>query len=251
VRVACLVVVSLGCGRLSFDPLVTATDASTDVLQDAEIPLNCTGRIICDGFEGTNLAPNWNTQTASGTVAIDTMRSHRGGRALRAHTNAGISGDSRKAEIVDTTQLPTNATPRILYTRMWGYFPSPHANAYNQYITYANTSGNGFAMGDRNLNITTNHFDAVAFGESGTTQLPRDRWVCLQFEAPTNQTGTVRAFIDGNEVTDIALAVTAPEAAMTQLFIGIDWAGLSMTIPAVDVWLDDLIVDDSPISCAD
>ena len=246
---ACLVVVSLGCGRLSFDPL--ATDSVSDAASDAEIPLNCTGRIICDGFEGATFAPNWNQQTSNGTVTIDSLKVHRGARALHAHTDAGIAGDSRKAELLDSTQLPTNANARILYARMWGYFPSPYPNAYNQYITYANTSGNGFAMGARNLNITTNHFSAVDFGESTSTQLPRDRWVCLQFEAPTNQTGTIRAFIDGIEVTDIALPVTPPEATMTQLYIGLDWSGLAMTIPAFDAWFDDIIVDDAPISCTD
>lgn len=247
----CLVVVSLGCGRLSFDPLASDTRADAANDSPSELPLNCSGRLICDGFESATLASSWSSQTVNGNLVVDSVRTHRGTRALHVHTDAGVIGDVRKAEILSSSQLPTNATPRILYARAWVYFPSPHANAYNQFITFSNTSGNGFSLGNRDLNVITNHFAGGDFFESATTQVPLDRWVCFKYEAPLNQTGTVRSFVDGNEVTDIADPLTMPEGTMTQLYLGLDWAGLSETIPAIDVWLDDIIVDDAPISCAD
>ena len=247
-RLAWLLLV--GCGRVGFDPLAASTDATTQSVGDAPDPA-CANQLICDGFEGATFAANWNLAQLNGTISLDNTHVHRGTRALHAHTNAGASGDTRKAELSDSTSLPKTATPRILYARSWGYFLSPHHGAYNQFITFANGSGDGFAMGDRNLKMVSNHFNSTDFSESATKTLPLDRWVCLQFEIPTDQTGTMRGFVDGVEVADLALPISPAEAAMTQVFVGLDWPNLAQTIPAIDVWFDDIIIDVAPISCAD
>ena len=240
----------MGCGRVSFDPLETSTDATTTPAIDAPDPA-CGNQLICDGFEDAAFAANWNLAQINGTVSLDSTHVHRGTRALRAHTNAGALTDTRKAELSDSTSLPTTATPRILYARSWGYFPSPHHAAYNQFITFANGSGDGFAMGDQNLKMVSNHFNSAEFSESAMKTLPLDRWVCFQFEIPTDQTGTMRGSVDGLEVADLALPISPAEATMTQVFVGLDWPNLAQTIPPIDVWFDDIIVDDAPISCAD
>jgi hypothetical protein len=247
VRLAYLLVIA-GCGRVGFDPRASAGDA-TVTPNDAVDPV-CDGvRLICDGFESATIGGAWNSAQINGSVTIDSVHVHRGTRAFHAHTNAGASGDTRKAEVSDNTSLPMSSTPRILYARTWAFFPSPHNAAYNQFITFANGAG-GFALGDQNLEVVTNHFNSTDFAESATQALPLDRWACFQFEIPTDQTGTMRGFVDGVEVADLAVPISPAEATMTQVFIGIDW-NLDRTVPATDVWFDDVIVDDAPISCAD
>jgi hypothetical protein len=38
---------------------------------------------------------------------------------------------------------------------------------------------------------------------------------------------------------------------LTQLYLGLDWFNTPASFPASDLWLDELILDDKPVTCAE
>jgi hypothetical protein len=78
-----------------------------------------------------------------------------------------------------------------------------------------------------------------------------DRWVCLEWHLRVAASGWAKLYVDGAEVT----ALTAPQNTQPNPTLGAIGFGLvappgSSATAARDLFLDDIIVDNSPIGCA-
>ena len=185
-----------------------------------------------------------------GTIAIDNTRAYRGSSSVHVHINAITSATTNpRALLYGDAGLQTTVTG-IIYFRVWMYVQGPLPQMpFNQMINAANSSGVGISMGTRNGLIATNDYTDLMYSESATA-FPTDRWACLQLEIPSNTTGTTRAFLDGVELTDAALPKTTPQSPAEHVYLGIEWVGTPSSLPPADAWLDEIIVDTQPTTCA-
>jgi hypothetical protein len=257
-------VVLCGCGRFGFGSgtgsgsddaappgditrPMDAIDAPADV-PDAPSLLSCTGTFVCDGFDSGTLSTVWMLDTQGGTVTFDTTQSHRGGSSLLMHLDQVTSSTTNPRALIVTYQgLPITGT---IYTRAWFRFSSPMPTSpFAQIINYANTAGMGLSVGEASGKVTNNEYTTGGYMQSATP-LPLNTWTCLQFEAPSGISSTVRVRVDGTELTDIALPSASPQPAPNHLYIGLEWVGTLTSQPAFDVWMDDVIMSTSPTTCA-
>jgi hypothetical protein len=259
VRGGWLLVVA-GCGRVAFAPLAaddasdgggTMNDATDGAAIDGGASLCSVSspEIICDGFEDLTLASHWSKVENIGTVEIDTTRAYRGLQSLHARTNAATGSDMPVAELQSRRGLMMSYTGQV-HARVWAYFASPVDPEFDQLIIFADQSGVGVAMGAARGNIIANDFTDLNLVESTTHTMPKDRWTCLQFDAPSGMTGTIHTFVDGVEVTDVRLTKSNAQPPFDNVYIGLDWPSNAAALPAADAWFDEMILDDAPISCA-
>lgn len=259
-----IAVLLAGCGRLQFDSHAhddasagsadAATDAHIfDAAPDGVLATTCGtfGSLACDGFETGSIDPMWMLDTSAGTIALDASRAYRGSASVHVHINTiSASITNPRALLLGPAGIQTPVTGMI-YFRVWMYVSSPvfSVTLMNQLINAANQAGQGISMGLTNHLVANNDYTAGNYMES-TTQFPLDRWTCVQFEIPSNIVGTSRVFIDGAELTDIALTNTSPQPAPDHVYIGLEWVGSPSSMPAADAWVDEIIVDTSPTTCA-
>jgi hypothetical protein len=243
-----------GCGRVAFDARGDAMDANSGGGDsgggDAGAPVSCTaGMLICDSFEQGLATIGWNRGSLNGAIEADTTRAYRGTTSIHVHTNpiAGTSTNPR-AIMYSGQGLPITGT---LHARAWIYVQGPHApGEFDQLINFADIGGDGISLGTRNGVIAANDYTDIAYAESATAQLPIDRWACMQLSIPSGTTGTTRVYLDGTEVTDVALPKAIVQPEPTRIELGVQWVGTVSSWPATDVWFDELIIDDQPITCA-
>jgi hypothetical protein len=244
------------CGRVSFDP--TSDGGSGDGPIDARIdaapmlidaPASvCGGQRVCDGFEGGALNARWNLDVSRGSVAIDPSRSYRGASSLYVQTDQiTTSTIYPRASVQSYDGLPVTGT---VYVRVFIYLPTPLMNTFDQFVNFSNAGGQGVSMGTRNGKVVNNDYSASVFNESATA-FPFDRWACLQMTIPSDTAGTLRVFVDGTEVSDVAISTgPPPHPRPTHLYLGIDWPNTYTSLPPSEAWFDELLIDDAPLTCA-
>ena len=84
------------------------------------------------------------------------------------------------------------------------------------------------------------------------TALPTDRWTCVVFALDQGSPGALRAALDDSPVDDLELTgETNPSPALASVRIGAAFDQLAAAQGAVDLWVDELVVDDAPLDCLD
>jgi hypothetical protein len=204
---------------------------------------------LCDGFEAATISSaNWNQDTNGGTFTIDTGFAYRGNQSLHIHNNGSANaGANPFTNLTNFSAFPLSGTA---YARAFFYFPPSYPGAFNQVLNFANGSGDGAAFATKNGHPVLNDYTApTAYNESATT-IPTGKWVCLSLSiAQGASTGTAKLFVDDVEVADVtATGVGTP--TMSHIYIGVDWVNNPASFPANDVWVDEVIINDSPVTCA-
>ncbi len=237
---------------LSMPPdLVPPPDMASTDLQ----PSTCAGLsvLLCDGFESPTLAANWIQFHAPG-VGVYTIEPnpYRGHNSLHIHIDA-TSTNEPYAQIRSLQGLPQTTT---LYARVWAYFPSSFPTNFDQFINFTDSGQGGTAYCIVNNAPTNNDYGSQQFAQSTTATVPRDKWTCLQYEIPqpaaagTTVTGASRVFVDGAEVSDAAIT-NAMITQMIRIDFGPDLLNNSMPVGPADVWIDEIILDKNPTTCAE
>jgi hypothetical protein len=205
---------------------------------------------VCDGFEAPTLNARWTESVNNGGINVDNTRAYRGASSLHVSTAAtAAAGASPHANLITYDGMPINTT---LYARVFAWVPSTNNHdPFGQVLNFANGSGQGNAIAIENGRVVNNDYAGpTVFRESMTVSMPRDRWVCLEMEInQATATGTVKIFVDENEVTDITLS-GAPTPVYTHVYLGLDWSNTPANFGAQELWLDEIIIDDQPTSCA-
>ncbi|HZS41194.1 MAG TPA: hypothetical protein VFF06_30400 [Polyangia bacterium] len=205
---------------------------------------------LCDGFENPVIdGSTWQVHMTNGSVTLDPTFAFRGHSSLKLHHDAVTTstGGQANAAILESGTFPITGT---IYARAYFYFPTAVAPAVAQLINLVDSSGYGVSYvidhGHPGLN---DYAPPTAYSASAVENVPRGAWTCLQIQVPqTAATGDIHIFVDGTEVdTSLTGAQTPP---ITQLFFSLYYYQPPM-LAAEDVWLDEVIVDDKPISCAD
>jgi hypothetical protein len=206
--------------------------------------------IICDSFEAPLLdTSTWFEATAGGTVTIDSVHVNSGERALHLHVNPVAQGEFGHAFIGEGT---LSATADQLYARGYFYFPELSSMSFNL-MGYGQGS-DPFAALDvlvapaGNLQL----FQSV----SGQTQLdlgatpPIGEWFCVEWLVRFEPDERVRLWFENDESTDFDPAQPTVSDPRMQFFqVGPLFYYPPSNLPAFDMWVDDVVVDSSPIGC--
>ena len=70
-------------------------------------------------------------------------------------------------------------------------------------------------------------------------------------EMASGTTTPTRVFVNGTEVTDIMLPQTTPQPAPDHVNLGHEWVATISSQAAVDAWIDEVLIDTAPTSCAE
>ncbi len=234
------------CGRIGFDAAGDGGAGGSD--GTAASRCGSTAALLCDGFEGAVLDPRWQADTSHGTATRDATHAYRGsGSAHVRIAPIAASVTNPRGALLTYDALPISG---LLYVRAWMYFPAPlTTTAFIQLINFADDPGDGISLGVEDGLMVANDYTTGTYRQSATVDLPVDRWACLQFEMPSGTTDDVRELVDGGAVSDVTIAKAASQPAPTHLYLGVELVGTVASYPAVEAWIDELIVDDKPTTC--
>jgi hypothetical protein len=214
----------------------------------ARNPSLCPGTFkICDGFEDATINARWSQDTSGGTFTLDNTFSYRGNQSLHLHDNGAASaGADPFTNLVTHMAFPLSG---VAYARVFFYFPPTYPGAFNQVMNFSDESGNGVAFATKTDNPLLNDYTTpVAYNQSSTT-IPLGQWVCLSMSVVqgTNP-GAVKLFVKDAEVTDVTANNTGTPT-WSHIYIGMDWVGNPANQPATDIWIDEVVINDSPVLC--
>jgi hypothetical protein len=254
---ALLVALAAGCGRFGFsgnEPPGDAAgmgdgrrgDGAVDSSPDAAL-YACTGSELCSDFEnGTGL---W---MADPMVTIDTTRAHRGLQSVHVHSPAfGVATDSYHS-LYESATVTANINP--FYVRAWLWLSAlPATNNAMELITAERPGSAGdyvFVHSDRTA--VYSQYDTTIMNT--TTLIPTGGWFCLVWKV-TRDTGTAgRLDLTGDVTVSLVGSKTDSSATpMQYVTIGLGYSGTNVATaqPAQDLWIDDVIVAGTAVTCSD
>jgi hypothetical protein len=212
-------------------------------------PSECATALLCDGFEAAALDPQWQAVGAGGVATLDNTRAHRGTHSVHVHTDAAAANADPNAGIEVARVFPINGTA---WVRAWFYFPPTYPTNFDQVINFLDAGTGGSSYCTKNDVAVSNDYGASSgpsYLESART-IPLGTWTCLRMAlAQPGPTGDIHIYVDTNEASDAAL-LGAQVTPAARLLIGADYFG-NPAMGASDFWIDDVIVDNKPISCSD
>jgi hypothetical protein len=256
-----------GCGRYAFDDrsdaavtgghdaaIADASDAAAmpDAFDEAAA---CSGFALCDSFEGSSFAPVW--MLPSG-VTLDATHAHRGLQSAHSHMPALATGQMGVAQLGESRTLGGTTVPATFYVRAWFFLAAlPAGNNRLEIISVvsdvASATGDYMFVHSDDTVIYTQE-DALDDRAGGPP--PTNTWFCAVFRVTrgTNGTGSLAL------TSDVIPALSSPAATtdslatpIRQIWLGMELAGTNVfdPQPALDLWVDDVIVDTRPLTCED
>lgn len=208
----------------------------------------CSGAnvLLCESFETPLVLAGWSQSTRNGSLAIDNTHAFRGNSSLRSTIQSSGAGTSPFATVNQTKIFPVIG---VLYARVYVFFPSPLAPQFEQFLNFTDSGSTGISVATDTGAVTLDDYAGSVYVPT-TTQLPLDRWVCVQFDmSQGSPSGVVQISVDGNLLND--LPPMAPTPTAVNMFVGLDFNANNAAVPAYSAWFDELIVDNKPISCSD
>lgn len=256
-RVAVLLVAT-ACGRIDFGTVADAGASATgDTLDAADAgpdarTFSCAGYLICDDFEGS-IGPEW---TADLGVALDTTTAHRGASSVRMRMPALQAGEDRSVRLVNMTTLAT--VPAALWVRGWFRASGLPVSTNALELISIDRDGGGpaadyvFLRSDR-----AQVYNAPSLLQDSTSApAPLDTWFCVAFEVQfaTSATGSLEMTSDILDTISLTgVATNDATEPVDGLGVGPYFTGTNVDVPqpSFDIWVDDLIVHTSEITCDD
>ncbi len=244
VRTGLLVLALAGCGRLGFE-----IDDTGDA-HAADAPGASCAFDLCDDFEAEELDSS--TWIIDPLVARDTSVAHRGSASARMHLDALAANAAATAMLAESRTL---ASSREQWVRGWFRLSAlPTDGNELELIGLAQAVD---AVAVHSVFVGT---DQVGFtlqpgiSASTTKVLPTDTWFCLVWHVRLSASDGAMELdgdlFDGPSATG-GQTDTVPPIDVLRLGARFEASQVTASQPALDVWLDDVIVHSAPISCAD
>jgi hypothetical protein len=203
--------------------------------------------VLCEDFESQTIdASKWSI--IGDPVVVDTAMAHSGVASAHAHATAVAGGASGGSQI-GTDVLMQPALAAALHVRAWMYLPSSDAFAHPARLMAAQQGGSGSSL-FLNLSDQIMVSDTASGAHTSGTAPPRDRWFCVEWATDfSSANGDSTVSIDGTPAASITgtMALFSPPAS--RIVLGVYTYQPAAAQAALDVWLDDLIIDNKPIGC--
>jgi hypothetical protein len=245
------------CGRSGFD-LTTGDgpgasdgphDAPGDVSGDAA-PVCLASYELCDGFEGPAIdAATW---TITSGVTLDTTVAHRGSSSVHFQSTTIAMGQNAHFVMDETKTLLLGDT--TFYVRAYVRFASLPASTNGMELIAAEQGGSPASADYLFVHSTDLDLYSQFASQShrSTMPAPTNTWLCMLWTVhrTTGNTGSIDLAGDPPAMT-LANVQTDGSPAISDMVFGIGFSGSNVAVaqPQLDVWLDDLIIDKSPITC--
>ncbi|HEY5952524.1 MAG TPA: hypothetical protein VIV40_43795 [Kofleriaceae bacterium] len=249
-----LLVVLAGCGRFGFGssdkPDSAIGDAPRDGPADAPTLTCLPSYSVCDGFEGPSIDSS--TWMVDPMIAIDTTRAHRGASSLHVHAQAFAAGQGSYTSLFETKTLVSGAT--TFWVRGWFWLSALPAPGNGMELITAERPGSAgdYVFVFSNRTSVYSQFDLSS--QEAMVAVPAASWFCVVFKIVRSTTASGALEASG-DIPPLALTGVITDAAqpMTQVTLGMGFASSNVLTaqPALDLWIDDVIVHTSPLTCSD
>lgn len=253
-----VLVVVAGCGRFGFDS--TGHADGGDSFADASDGASASGDAsstsmclpsysVCDEFEAATV--NTTTWQVASMISIDTSRAHRGTSSLHIEMPAFAAGQGRYKFISDTKTVMTAST---FWVRGWFWISALPAGTNGLELITAELPGDAGDYVFVRSNRTTVYSQFQDNSTSTTTTVPTASWFCVVFKVVRSTTTSGSLEMSGDvPTTALANARTDGTPAMTHINLGIGFSGSNVGTaqPALDLWIDDVIIHTEAVTCAD
>jgi hypothetical protein len=254
--VAIVAVACAACGRLEFGALATKdAPAPGNDAKDLDGAAGDAGSgclasyLLCDGFETPSLA-SWWTSTATG-VSLDATVAHRGSQSLHLHTDVVDVGDAATAFVNETLTFGTMSTTFDVraFIRM-SAVPVDNLGLIEAQQNDGTPDGDGVFATSSGLTV----FSQFSNKSRDANFTPADdAWTCVVWTVVRASDGTGSLALGGDGSATLDNINTDGSPALAEMAFGIQLANSTdtSTQPAIDVWIDDVIVATTPLTCAD
>jgi hypothetical protein len=216
---------------------------------------------FCEGFESGAINPAiWSQRqdVPVNTLSVDGVHVKRGNFALHVHSVANPQLDGglgfQQAQIAETQTFPNNP----LYVRAFIYIDSAVPMVRTGLLTFAQTA-NPFseaAVGFYNTGQIENSTLDPGQSLQSAMHFQPSVWNCVELMVAPDPSdagsstamGSSTVTLNGAVVGDVTINAVRAIPPYQLLRIGLDFAP-NATEPAIDVWFDEIIVDNKPIGC--
>jgi hypothetical protein len=252
--------VAAACGRIGFTPtdtLVGPGDAPGDTLGDGGpdavmdgAPACLASYELCDGFEGMGFAAVW---TVGNNVTLDTTVAHRGTSSVHFHSPALPINTDGYYMLRQYSTLPLGDP--TTYVRAWVRLGSMPLNNMGLLVVEQNGSpDNGDDLTVRPTDLAVySQFANLSRGNATTP--PLNTWFCVLWTVTRATTATGSVVLGGDPPGKALPSVQTDDAtsplAIMDFGIGFSGTVVNTPQPALDVWMDDVIVSGAPLACSD
>jgi hypothetical protein len=216
---------------------------------DLAKPPCATGVVFCDNFESGTIDPTVWTQAVQkgGTVAIDNTVSHSGQYSVHFTTGAVAMGGTSSSFIKEKVSQIGNT--QNFHVRAWYLIPSTQSKTIARLISadQTSTAKNVTVDIDNDLISMFNAFNGSSYDTSFSPNVPLDTWTCIEWEVDVATPFDLNIKIDTIVALDRTPATHTP--LIDQLEFGLGVYSSTAAQPALEAWVDDIIVDKNPIGC--
>jgi hypothetical protein len=246
-----------GCGIVGADLAGAPSDlAAADLLPVVKSCKTLSHAVLlCDDFEGATIdTGNW---ASDGNEQLDTAHVHRGAQALHAQNmavalNTGQSG----AQIVERKTFPPASN--MLYIRIWAFVPTAPATGNDTRLFAVQQDGGQYYGMGVFLRPTDVMLDDWYAGLTAMSSAPPTwgQWACYRAQIVLDQFSGSFA-LTGTNTPSVTIPPPAPTQIapgtmpLGQLAIGPYVYHPANPQPAVEMWIDDVIIDNQPVDCSD
>jgi hypothetical protein len=257
VAIALAAALASGCGRFSFaeqDPPGDGRGSGIDsnlLPDDGDVDAPtyaCSGNEVCEGFES-----GLGVWTAQGMATIDTTRAHRGTQSVHVHTDAFGANTGSYQSIYESQTVAANINP--VWVRAWLWLSAlPAFDNGLELMSIERPSSGSAVYVFVHADSTKVYSQLDTKIQSTPTLVPTGQWFCLIWNV-TRNTGTSGSLVLSGDV-DVSLANTKTDSAtmpVQYVVIGLGYSSTNNPVPqpAQDLWIDDVIVSGTAVTCED
>ena len=207
------------------------------------------GVAFCDGFEAGVIDPHWDgISQANGTVTVDNTRAYRGSWSLHIHNNALPAKAAADVELNEGQTFPSTH----FFVRAYVFAPSAFGSIDGDFILAEQVDApyDGVTLGLVNSTFQTNNTIASVI-KTSTTTMPRDQWVCVEWEVQLGASGYTALQVNGQAATNLGGTQNlSANPAVSELGLAlVTTAPAASGVPARDLWFDEVMVNPTAIGC--
>lgn len=250
---ACVVTIDLGTGDGEADLSSVPPGSDLALPPDLAPPASgcaAAGVAFCDGFEAGVIDPQWSgVNQANGTVTVDNTRAYRGSWSLHIHNNALPAKGTADVELNEGQTFPSTH----FFVRAYVFVPSAFGSTEGDFILAEQAASpfKGITLDLVNSSLQTDNTIANVTRTS-TTTMPRDQWVCVEWEVQLGTSGSTTLQVNGQPATNLGgtqnLSINPAPSELGLALV--TTAPPSSGVAARDLWFDEIMVNPTAIGCA-
>jgi len=231
---------------------------AVDVVQPDVVtgPVSCAtaGVFLCEDFENGLSPTKWpGGDSLNATAVVDTTQHHRGAYALHM-TSPALTTDGNLVNVA--ANIRHNATlPSQVFIRAFVMFSSAQPQSTEQFFVAQQIGspydGLQLEIGTQNGDYAMTDWTSSGLYVISTVGAAATTWNCVEWELDPPASGTTTTnsdvWVDGAEVSSLHITST-PMTDLEVLGFGIGFYQVT-SLPAYDLWIDDIYVDTSRVGC--